>query len=177
MKAPERRSYADTGTTLYSVPGKPVAEWVIRHGRPLGFKTNEAFKAFVDRLHGTVTGLDPKARVAMRGSAINGLSFDKDSQGFSKTFFDMKVDEASDFDIAIVSPTLLQLAGKSKIPVLRRNGGLRTGPIKRNGLLRRLGLGNLQCELKKQSGGRRVSFMVYESLEQLERRGTMMILR
>ena len=82
-----------------------------------------------------------------------------------------------DFDIAIVSPALLPLAGESKIPVLRRNGGLRTGPIKHRDPLQELGLLKLQRDLRKQAGGRRVSFMIYESLEQLERRGTMMILK
>lgn len=177
LSAPERRHFPDTGTTLYSVPNHPVAEWVLRNGRPLGFKSNAAFRHFTDRLQREIGKLDPKARIAMRGSSINGLSYDDVNKGLSRRFFDTKVDSASDFDIAIVSPELLNLARQKGITILPRNGGLRTGPLEDEGLLDMLGLWDLLQRLRSMSGKRRISFMIYESVEQLERRGTMMLLR
>ncbi|MGD1878337.1 MAG: hypothetical protein ACFB13_12670, partial [Kiloniellaceae bacterium] len=176
LAAPERRSFPGTGTTLYSVPNQPVAEWVQRTGRPLGFKTKEDYQGFIDLLGAKVTELDPRARIAMRGSAINGLSYKKGGGGFSRDFFDMKVESASDFDIAIVSPEFLKLARQKGIQVSPRNGGWRTGPLNDKSL-KELGLWSLRNELKGMSGNRDVSFMIYESVEQLERRGTMMLLR
>ncbi|MEO3429714.1 hypothetical protein AAFN88_12690 [Pelagibius sp. CAU 1746] len=177
LAAPERRSFPDTGTTLYSVPNQPVAEWVRRTGRPLGFRSNEDYRRFIGLLDGKVTELDPKARIAMRGSAINGLSYEKGGGGFSRHYFDMKVEKASDFDIAIVSPELLKLARQEGIRVSPRNGGWRTGPLNLKEPLERLGLQELWENLTEMSGNRDVSFMIYESVEQLERRGTMMLLR
>ena len=177
LAVPERRSFPNTGTTLYSAPNQPVAEWVLKNGRPLGFRSDRAFGQFVDVLERGIGTVDANARIAMRGSAINGLSYEKGGGGFSRHFFDMKVESASDFDIAIVSPELLKLARQEGIRVLPRNGGWRTGALDDDERLKRLGLSKLWKSLTTMSGNRKVSFMIYESVEQLERRGTVMLLR
>lgn len=77
------------------------------------------------------------------------------------------VGRVSDFDIALASPTLLQRARELGIPL--RGGGIRTMPLKKEHL-ERLGLWELQEELSRLAG-RDVSFMIYESVEAILKRG------
>ncbi|RVU09897.1 hypothetical protein EOS93_17605 [Rhizobium sp. RMa-01] len=85
----------------------------------------------------------------LQGSAVTGRSY---STGEA---FD--VGRISDFDIAVVSPGLLQRAQSLGIGL--RSSGTRTGPLSGRDLAA-LGLSDLASKLNVQTG-REVNFMIY----------------
>jgi hypothetical protein len=95
----------------------------------------------------------------IRGSAVTGESF--------RTGEPFDVGRRSDYDISLVSPTLMQRAADLGIPL--RGGGTRTGPLGESAL-RELGLRELAGNLRDQAD-RPVSFMIYSSRHAVTRRG------
>ncbi|WP_420348628.1 hypothetical protein [Pelagibius sp.] len=113
-------------------------------------------------------------RIALRGSAVTGRSFHGVRKDYTGPYFDAKPSEASDFDLALVSPTLMQRARELGIPL--RSNRKRTAELTSQDL-DRLGLGGLDGELKDKVGKRTVTFMIYDSNQTLLSRGTFMMLR
>jgi filamentous hemagglutinin len=95
----------------------------------------------------------------MRGSAVTGENF--------RTGVPFDVRRTSDYDVALVSPTLMQRAIELGIPL--RGGGTRTEPT-RGRSLEGLGLASVRDTLRAQEG-RPVSFMIYSSRYAVTRRG------
>ena len=124
-----------------------------RVGVPLGFKSLEDFQSFGSQLcSGLNTSGYSNVTSGMQGSAITGVKYTT-GQPFD-------VGRTSDFDIALASPELLAKAKALGIPL--RSGGVRTGPLNDN-QLRVLGLYQLAQQLKR-NAGRKVSFMIYDSI-------------
>jgi hypothetical protein len=124
---------------------------------PLGFENARTFSKFGDELY---TGLKSAgvtdAQAGFQGSAVTGFRFRPPNEPFD-------LGRLSDFDVAIASPSLLQRAKELGIGV--RSQGSRTGPLSREEL-KLLGLSALRDSLSL-SNGRRVEFMIYESMDKL----------
>ena len=121
---------------------------------PHGFASRAEFEGFGSRLNSGLreAGLTD-VQAVFQGSSVTGRSF-RTGQPFD-------VGRVSDFDIALVSPSLLQEASKAGVGL--RSGGLRTGPLKAIDL-QRLGLTSLTRDLSA-AAGRPVNFMIFESAE------------
>lgn len=71
---------------------------------PLGFESHDEFQLFIHKIYSNLPVKD--AKVVFHGSSLSGQSF-KDKGGGSKLF---DVGRDSDYDVAIVSPHLWQMA-------------------------------------------------------------------
>ena len=113
-----------------------------------GFSSARAFNQFGSTLN---TGLADAGfsgtRAILQGSAVTGRNF-RTGQAFNA---------ASDFDIALASPAILNRARQLGIGL--RSGGTRTGPLT-NAQINQLGLGGLRSNLQN-SAGREVNFMIF----------------
>ena len=166
------KSFPETGTRLYRVPGEPVADRVLARGYPLGFRSSGHYKSFIQPVQEKVRELDPDAVIAIKGSAVTGQGFDKVKGTYTNGFFDSGV-EASDYDIAIVSSKLFKLVEKEGIKVYREAGNTR---VMNSETLKVVGLQEEFEHMKRIAGGRDVSLVIYESLDGLQAKGTMMTL-
>ena len=131
-----------------------------RGGLPLGFNTRQDFEKFgAEAMRGLVSSGHKDAIPFIRGSAVTGYSY---RQG---EVFD--VGRRSDFDLAIVSPKLLQRAREVGIEL--RGGETRTREL--NPLdLKSLGLDGLAASLVDQSG-HDTTLMIYSSESAVQARG------
>jgi hypothetical protein len=127
---------------------------------PFGMRDPAQYFAFGSSLRDGLTSAgygDVEAYI--RGSAVTGYSFET-----GLPFDDGRV---SDYDLALVSPTLMQRA--TDLGIELRSGGTRTGPLTED-QLRQLGLFELTGQLSREAG-RDVGFMIYESPAAVIRRG------
>jgi filamentous hemagglutinin len=132
------------GGSLYSASSKGLV--------PSGFADAKEFSTFGGSvrdglLKAGYSNVDP----ILQGSAITGKSY-RTGQPFD-------VGRASDFDIALASPELLDKA--SSLGIGLRSGATRTGPLSVRDL-KVLVLEDLASQLSKQAG-RDVNFMIYGS--------------
>lgn len=95
----------------------------------------------------------------IRGSAVTGENF--------RTREPFDVGRRSDYDVALVSPTLMQRATELGIPL--RGGGTRTRHLRSEELMD-LGLQNSAANLGRRVE-RDVSFMIYYSRHAVTQRG------
>jgi RHS repeat-associated protein len=129
-------------------------------GIPRGFSSAEEFQAFSNTVeNGLADAGFTDVTVAFQGSSVTGVSH-KTGQPFD-------VGRMSDFDIALASPSLLAKAKELGIPL--RSGGTRTGPLNSEQLAQ-LGLSDLVAQLS-QEAGRTVNFMVFNTLENVIKKG------
>ena len=127
---------------------------------PRGFGTYENYVAFGQSLRDGLRGAGYRdVEPMIRGSAVTGESF-RTGQPFD-------VGRRSDYDISLVSPTLMQRAIDLGIPL--RGGGTRTRPLSQNDL-NDLGLIGLAGRLSRQME-RDVNLMIYSSRGSVTRRG------
>ncbi|WP_420348630.1 hypothetical protein [Pelagibius sp.] len=162
------------GTQLYVGKGEVVATRVWERGVPLGFRSADHMRTFATITFNRIRGVAPDVRIALRGSAVTGRSFHTVRKDYTGPYFDAKPSEASDFDLALVSPTLMQKARELGIPL--RSNGKRTAELTSKDL-QDLGLGGLDDDLKDKVDKRIVTFMIYDSNRTLLSRGTVMMLR
>jgi|APMI01.1.fsa_nt_gi hypothetical protein len=130
-----------------------------------GFSSADEVASFAANLRGGLAkaGYDDVTPI-MQGSAVTGRSH----RGWA---FDAGP-KASDFDVALASPTLLARAQSLGIGL--RSGGVRTGPL-RQGDLGRLGLRNVASSMSA-SAGRSVNFMIFDSPQSAIARGPSVVL-
>jgi hypothetical protein len=119
---------------------------------PHGFSSADDFSQFRQNLRSGLNkaGFD-NVQSLFQGSSVTGNSF-RTGQPFD-------VGRVSDFDIALVSPQMLQKANQLGIPL--RSQGVRTAPLKPIHL-EKLGLTDIASQLSKQAG-RPVNFMIFDS--------------
>ena len=105
------------------------------------------------------------ARIAIRGSAVTGRKFNKATGKYDGPEFDKG--RTSDYDIAIVSPSLLKMAREKgfRLPTNVRTTELSESQLKR------LGLSDLIKELPVGNRQRELTYMIYVSQAALDRRG------
>ena len=149
---------------------------MLKHGRPLGFKSNDLLQNFTEKLHKPLRSLAPGTQIGIRGSAVTGRSFNKRKKDYTGAFFDMKTKEASDLDIALVGERLFARAKEKGIPIRGGRGGQRTQPLTENDL-KALGLFKTHEQLTTLMEGRDVRYMIYDSMSTLRSRGNSMTLR
>ena len=119
---------------------------------PHGFTSVTEFRSFAGHLRsGLYRSGYRDVRALFQGSAVTGRSF--------RTGKAFDVGRISDFDIALVSPTLFERAKALGVQI--RGRGIRTAPLADRDLAR-LGLRDLAEELTRQAG-RPVKFMIYKS--------------
>jgi hypothetical protein len=137
---------------------------------PHGFFSAEEFETFGSVLNSKMTKAGySDVQAVLQGSAVTGVRANSKPGIPAGTPFD--VIKSSDFDVAIVSPTLLSKAKELHIPL--RSKDTRTGPLRRADLSR-LGLGDLPKSLLDtlyKRDGRQINFMIFESLEDALKRG------
>lgn len=167
-------AYADQETRLFigrHSSGRldvetPLAEDVLRTGRPLGMLDDKVFGDFKAVLRDRLPDLPKDTRFAVRGSAITGDGFLDEKRGYSKDFFD--IGRSSDWDVAIVSPTLFEKA--RKLGVELRQGGRRTVVLDED-TLRELGLIETWKKIRAFPRRKKSELMIYASPESLNSRG------
>ena len=138
------------------------AEARLREILPKGFGSYESYAQFGNSLRQGFAGAGYADTVPMiRGSSVTGESFRTGRP------FDADPAHRSDFDVAIVSPMLAQRA--QDLGVRFREGGSRTGPLSER-QMRDLGLVDIWRQSEREAG-RDVSFMVYQSIDSVTRRG------
>ena len=137
-----------------------VAELVTGSQLPYGFSNAAQFQQFGKAVSSGLREVAGEgAQAFLAGSAITGKSF------ATGAAFD--VGRQSDFDVALVAKELLTKAKDLGIEL--RGQGMRTGPLGSEAL-KALGLDELAQRLSQQAG-RQVNFMIYQSEEELRRRG------
>ena len=134
---------------------------VIERGNlPLGFNSQAEFREFGRiALNGFRQAGYADAQPYLRGSAVTGNSY------LAGSPFD--TNRRSDYDLAVVSPTLMQRA--RDIGVRTLGGGTRTGPLSED-QLRSLGIFNMTEELGSVTG-RSTSWVIYNSYDAMRARG------
>jgi predicted nucleotidyltransferase len=131
-----------------------------RGGVPLGFNSRHEFQAFGSEARNSLMFAGhADAEPYLTGSAVTGYKYT------TGQLFD--VGRRSDYDLAIVSPRLIQMARERGIEL--RSRGARTGQIEETEL-KLLGLENTVRTLQEYSG-RDVHIMIYRSTEDLAPRG------
>lgn len=136
-----------------------------RGGIPLGFGGRTDFEAFGRTTwDGLARGGHRDATPYIKGSAVTGYSY-RTGEAFD-------VGRRSDYDIAIVSPALMQRAAGAGVEL--RSGGTRTRELSPREM-ELLGLGTVVRDLRGQSG-RKVTVMIYQSHQALEIRGPNLML-
>ena len=131
-----------------------------RGGVPLGFNTTRDFENFGRATRdGLAIAGQSDAETYIRGSAVTGYSY-RTGEAFD-------VGRPSDYDMAIVSPRLLQRAQELGIPL--RGSGTRTGPLTED----QLGILGLKDVLKQlgTKSGRDVGFVIFRSKVEMDLRG------
>lgn len=156
------RSFVETieGAIARANANAREAEARLAEVLPKGFGTYENYVAFGQTMRDGLRAagyrdVDPM----LRGSAVTGENF--------RTRDPFDAGRRSDYDIALVSPTLMQRAVELGIPL--RPGRTRTRPLSTNDL-NDLGLLGLAGRLSGQVE-RDVNFMVYVSRQSVTRRG------
>ena len=130
--------------------------WLVHNERcfPLGFANEQAFQLFGDKLkNGLQQAGYNDVTPLFQGSSVTGVSHDKEEA------FD--VGRVSDFDIALASSNLIELAKSKGIKIRDGGTGFRTGQIQ-DDELKILGLFDLQRQLSDDAG-RPVNFMIYRT--------------
>ncbi len=127
---------------------------------PHGFKSEQEFRQFGEEVRKGLraTGIED-GEVFIRGSAVTGVSHE--------THLPFDLNRVSDFDLAVVSPKLLEKAKRMR--VYMRNGGERTTKLNPP-FLKKLGLHPLAEKMSRQCG-RDVNFMIYGSEKRIAVRG------
>jgi len=151
--------------------GHGASEGVAPRGTvPHGFITVDEFGNFGAAITRKMRGAGyDDVQAVLQGSGVTGARAMSKPGIPAGTPFDVL--KASDFDVALVSPKLLAKAKELGIPL--RGGGYRTGPLW-PGNLRAMGVGDLSDDLLKtlyQHEGRRINFMIFESMEEALKRG------
>ncbi len=132
---------------------------------PHGFKTFEEFENFGQTLNtGVAEAGYENATAAFGGSSVTGFKY--------TTGAPFDVGRISDFDIAIISPEMVDDAAAIGVPL--RGGGARTAPLP-DWALKELGLDTMASNLSNVAE-REVNFMPYRSLQDLLGRGQPIIL-
>ena len=132
---------------------------------PNGFASGQEFTQFgINMRNGLNAAGHADAEPLLQGSAVTGKSFET-GQPFD-------VGRVSDFDVALVSPTLLQAAEDAGIGL--RSAGTRTGPLSAADL-QSLGLRDLANQMSQQVG-RDVNFMIYNSMTAATQRAPSIVL-
>jgi hypothetical protein len=127
---------------------------------PRGFGSYESYASFGQTLREGLSAAGFQNVVPMlRGSAVTGQSFRTGEQ------FD--AGRRSDYDIALVSPQMLQRA--TEVGIALRQGQSRTGPLN-SGELEALGLSGLRQVLEHRTQ-REANFMIYGSMDTVTIRG------
>lgn len=127
---------------------------------PRGFGTYENYFAFGQSLRDGLRATGYRdVEPMIRGSAVTGENF--------RTREPFDAGRRSDYDIALVSPSLMQRA--IDLGVSLRGGRTRTGPLEDN-QLDALGLRSIHAHLAE-STNRPVAFMIYNSRQSVMRRG------
>ncbi|MBA3708267.1 MAG: hypothetical protein H0W83_05560 [Planctomycetes bacterium] len=164
-----RRQAADLGVTLTDKEAldglKNLKQVVEKHGNrfydagrtfPFGFTSLDQYKAFSLELRKGLEKAGHKdAEPIFQGSSVTGVNFEKGIP------FDSQY--ISDFDIAIVSPSLMKRA--KELGVKLRPDGKRRGPLSlefSQATLEKLGLKSMISDLTR-AAGREVNIMVYDS--------------
>lgn len=131
-----------------------------RGGVPLGFASRKDFEALGRAAQYELgrAGYND-AYVYLRGSAVTGYSYE------SGEAFD--VGEPSDFDLAIVSPTMMRRAEQAGVPLVRNRS--RTFPLERD-QERSLGISDFMTLMRNQSR-RRTTIVIYRSKSVMDKRG------
>ena len=147
---------------------------IVATGTSLGFPSPDSFRQLGKVMNGELksVGIDDAALV-IRGSAVTGSKFDKSLQKYVDVPFDAGP-RKSDFDFAIVSEKLFDLARKRGIGLQGKR--TRTDPL---GLeqLEELELQSFDTRVRQslnkniETSGRKRSFMIYRDPEALKRRG------
>jgi hypothetical protein len=126
---------------------------------PNGFNSQEEFISFGQDLKNSLAEAGYRdVEPVFAGSSVTGMSY-RSGEPFD-------LGRTSDFDIAIISPSLMDEARELGIDL--RSRGTRTGPLDRE-MLRELGLFEVFVEFNERAD-RPVSFMIYESIEALSAR-------
>ena len=112
----------------------------------------------------------PSGKIALRGSAVTEHKFDKATNRYSGP----RMTAPSDYDIAIVSSELLEIARKKGVKIMPN--GRRTIALDRQ-KLEKLGLAEPLKKLAARLTIPRVTVMVYRDEESLNRRGAMVWLK
>lgn len=132
---------------------------------PMGFFDRQGFETFSQRLYGQLQSRAAGAQLVIEGSSVTGRRFDRIvDQTHTGTPFDLG--RLSDYDIAIISPSLYEAAKNS--PTIRMAGDTatpRTEPLT-SAELSELGLGGLASTadsaiLEATGLGHSVNFKIY----------------
>lgn len=127
---------------------------------PRGFNSYESYVAFGQSVRDGLRAAGYRdVEPMLRGSAVTGESF-RTGQPFD-------VGRISDYDVALVSPSLMQRAAELGIPL--RSGGTRTRSLRREEL-EDFGLRGLGANILRETE-RDVSFMIYSSRHVVTSRG------
>ena len=125
------------------------------------------YQRFASVTRERVNELDPDADVLVQGSSVSGYRFPREDDPVDQ----VKFRDDSDYDIAICSKKMFDVAGAMKVPLSSPKGlRARTAPLKgqvgpsfdSNAALKELGLYDLRLRLEALSG-REVSFMIYKT--------------
>ncbi|MDB5616721.1 SpvB/TcaC N-terminal domain-containing protein [Tardiphaga sp.] len=149
-----------TPTTPSGAPAGPITTaQIVNRGFPLGFKSRGQFRQFGSAL---IAGLKRAGfgdiRAAFQGSSVTGRSAE------TGQLFD--IGRVSDFDIGIVSPTLLERAKAAG--AFLRHSGASTGPLSAE-VIEKLGLTKLRESLVRLAEGREVNFRIFSEDSQARR--------
>ncbi|MGV9867047.1 SpvB/TcaC N-terminal domain-containing protein [Rhodococcus koreensis] len=126
-------------------------------GTPMGFTNRYEFESFSSRLYLELNAREIEGEVFLQGSSVTGHGYR------SQAPFDYM--RTSDYDLAIVSPQLIELAQFWRVPT--RGQGTRTGPLSQ-GNLRVLGLSGFTTTMSKVAG-RPVNVMIYSGVRAVQR--------
>ena len=141
--------------------------------------TKGQLQNFTEKLYNAVSPRAKGLRVALRGSSVRGKSKDPETGAATERYFDTSPTKASDLDLALSSRDLLLQAQKNGVFIVRTRVGnrtmLRTEELDEK-QLEELGLYEVWKGLTRDMEGRRVTFMLYDSIEHLEARGSFMLL-
>ncbi|WP_439542633.1 phage portal protein [Hyphomicrobium sp.] len=131
---------------------------VLQRGIPHGFVSHREFQDFGRTAWDRLSAAGHRdAEPFIEGSAVTGYKYT------TGEVFDSK--RTSDFDLAIVSPSLLRRARDAGVEL--RSGGTRTKSIEPE-KLGELGLEDFASELRRKAG-RKIGVMIYDSRESLRR--------
>ena len=145
----------------------PLSAEVLQTGRPLGLRSDEAFDAFKNTLRKAAKDLPGDTRFGLRGSAVTGDGFNDISKKFDKGFFD--IGRKSDYDFAVMSPTLFQRARALGVKV--NKDGTRTLILSQKNL-EDLGLDTLLRDLHSLTGREDTEIVLYKTQQVFGRLGT-----
>ena len=186
VRGQEELVFAEQGTQFFIGPDRsirdnagrvidvdtPVAAEVLQSGRPLGMSDPATFAKFKDILSDHRADLPADTRFAIRGSAITGDGFDKSKERYERGYFDSS--RESDWDVAIVSPSLFERARRMGIAL--RQGGTRTATLGKKDL-QKLGLTELFEDVRSFPGRGKTRLMIYGSQKALNSRGPNIIFK